>query len=95
LEYAVIAAGIYILCQICFLRGALKERESKVCMSEYEMRRYEQTLNVAELICVGVQEYKTAEFNKYKGECEQQITKLKNNYKWLQSQQGSSTPVKI
>ena len=84
-------AAIYILCQVSFLRGALKEREGKSCISPIELEKYERTLNIAELVCVGVQSSKREELNN----CQEEITKCKNNYSWLKKQQVVSTTTAI
>lgn len=84
-------AAIYILCNISFSQGKLKEREGKSCIDPITLEKYERTLNIAELVCVGVQSSKREELNN----CQEEISKWKNNYSWLKRQQVVSTTTAI
>ena len=58
-----------------------------MCIGVSELSTYEDTLHIAEQICIGVQNYKNEELN----ECNKEIAEWKNNYNWLRKQTATST----
>jgi hypothetical protein len=82
----IIFGGLYLIFQGGVLVGAMKERERKVCVSEFELSTYKDTLEAAQTICIGSQQYKNQELQ----QCQAETEKWKKNYSWLKLQATST-----
>lgn len=85
-----IIAGLYICYHLAVFQGVLKERASKNCVGAGEILRWENTLEVAEEICVGVQQIQLHEIKRiYEAratEAEAEAEKWRGYYNWQQKE---------
>jgi len=81
-----IFSGLYICYHCAVLQGVLKERASKNCVGADEITRWENTLNIAEAICVDVQQNQLDEIKRIyetrATEAEAEAEKWKGYYNW-------------
>ena len=87
--FLILFGFIFVIYKIGFLRGVLFERASRICVSEYELTTYRNTLETASLVCIGVQEYRSNEVT----ECQKETNKWKDKYIWAMNRPIATSTV--
>ena len=83
-------ASIYLVSNLLVMRGALKERAEKECVSAVAITNWEKTLDIAQAICVETRDdYKNDIKTQYEArikDIEKNAKYWKDSYFWLKKQ---------
>ncbi len=81
----------YLGGHVIFLTGRLTQKADMACIGTYEMIQLENTLDIAQTICVDIQKNQLDEIkNKYKldiNSCQEDAKYWKDSYFWLKKQE--------
>jgi hypothetical protein len=94
-----IFASIFLMSHLLVMQGAVKERAEKECVDAIAIKNWEDTLNIAQAICIDAQnDYREDIKSQYElriAELEKDAKYWKDSYFWLKRQSnGSNTEEK-
>ncbi len=85
----IIGAG-YLASHLIFVAGRLAQKANMACVDAYELSQFEDTLELAQAICVDVQQNQLQEikniYNKQLSDCQKDAKHWKDSYFWLKKQ---------
>ena len=88
----IIGAG-YLASHLIFLAGRLEQKTDMACIDAYELSQFENTLEIAQAICVNVQQSQLRKieniYNKQLTDCQKDAKYWKDSYFWLKRQHES------
>lgn len=96
--YAIFILGaLLVYSHLLILHGSVKEREEKECVGAVAISNWENTLNIAQAICVDAQNNQLSEIkNNYHlqiSKLEEDVKYWKDAYLWLKAQKNEEKKV--